>query len=382
MEPLTFTKHTLQQTAPDEFGIKAKRFRSAIHCVKLSKDGNYAALGTSSKLLCLYNPYRGHLLQTYMAHGLDVTSVDCSDDNANLLSASKDFSCIYWDVETGKTLKRFRDHLGAVNQCIFPNETSTLAVTGSMDTFVRVFDCESRNQGKPVQEMSQATDSVTSLDSKRHFIASGSADGILRIYDIRQGQLNSYDLAGGVISGICLSRDCQSALVNIQSESQSSVEGSHSNSKIVLVDLLGSDDKKPVRFLQNIENSESSTGSISDLTNSMYPIEVSFNGKTENQIITGSDNGNLYRFDLLNPYKHNKIKLSDNPIISISHHPTINGRIVCASAEAYYVLNEKNDIDEHLHKEADLRVEGQTVNKKRCLEREYLPGAYLGGQFR
>ena len=197
-----------------------------------------------------------------------------------------------------------------------------------------------------------------------------------------EARRRSYDLAGGVISGICLSRDCQSALVNIQSESQSSVEGSHSNSKIVLVDLLGSDDKKPVRFLQNIENSESSTGSISDLTNSMYPIEVSFNGKTENQIITGSDNGNLYRFDLLNPYKHNKIKLSDNPIISISHHPTINGRIVCASAEAYYVLNEKNDIDEHLHKEADLRVEGQTVNKKRCLEREYLPGAYLGGQFR
>lgn len=371
MNDLSFTKYTLQQTAPEEFGVKAKRFRSAIHCVKLSKDGNYMALGTSSKLLCLYNPYRGHLLQTYMAHGLDITAVDCSDDNSFLLSASKDFSCIYWDVETGKTLKRFREHLGAVNQCIFPKDTSTVAVTGSMDTVVRIFDCESRYQGKPIQELTQATDSITSLDSKRHFICSGSADGILRIYDIRKGQLASFDLASGTISGICMSRDGGSCLVNVQHETES---------KICLVDLLTSRENEPggVRTLQEVDQKN-----VEDLQNTLYPIEVSFNGNVEDKFIAGSDKGNLFRFDLLDPVKkHNKLKLSENPIISLSHHPTISGRMVCASAEAYYVLKEKNDVDEHMFKDADLRVEGQTVNKKRCLEREYLPGAYLGGQFR
>ena len=373
MKNLTFKKHTLQETAPEEFGVKAKRFRSAIHCVKLSRDGNYMALGTSSKLLCLYNPYRGHLLQTYMAHGLDVTAVDSSDDNSYLLSASKDFSCIYWDVETGKTLKRFREHLGAVTQCMFPKQTSSVVITGSMDTTVRLFDCESRYQGKAIQEMTQATDAITSLDSKRHFICSGSADGILRVYDIRKGQLNNYDLASGTISGISMSRDGGSCLVNVQSETEA---------KIVLVDLLtSSEDPGGVKILQEINQKQEQFEN--HFQNSLYPIEVNFNGNKEDKIISGSDTGHFFRFDLLDPANnHNKIKLSDHPIISMSHHPTIDGRIICASAEAYYTLQTEGEVDEHLHKDADLRIEGQTVNKKRNVEREYLPGAYLGGQFR
>jgi len=370
MKPLTFQKFTLQETAPKEFGAKATRFRSAIHCIKFSRDGNYATLGTSTKLLCLYNPYRGRLLQTYMGHGLDITGCDSNDDNSCLLSSSKDFSCMYWDVETGKTLKRFRDHLGAVTCCQFPFDTSSLALTGSIDTNVRVFDCESRNQNKPVQEMDHATDSITAIDSKRHYIVSGSADGFVRVYDIRKGKLANYDLDSGIISGLKLSRDCQSCLVNLQAEGRSN--------ETVLLDLLspekniGENGPKILQKINNIENYE----------NSMYSINCCFNGKKEDKIITGSDKGYLFRFDLVNgsQSKYNSIKLSDNPVLSVSHHPKIDGRMICCSAEGYYLVREEDDVDEHIEKDADLRVEGQTTNKKRCLEREYLPGAFLGSR--
>ena len=190
---------TLAETAPEEFGASAKKWKSAIHTVRFSKDGNYSLLGTSSKLLCLYNPYRGRMIQKYQAHGLDVISCDCASDNATIISGSKDKACIAWDVETAKTIKRFRDHLGPVTRCVFPRATNTLVVTGSGDTFVRLWDLENRQQSKPVQEMKHATDTITALDCRKHYIASGSADGILRIYDIRKGQLASYDLAQGVI---------------------------------------------------------------------------------------------------------------------------------------------------------------------------------------
>ena len=66
--------------------------------------------------------------------------------------------------------------------------------------------------------MSHATDAITGLDSRRHYIASGSADGVVRIYDIRKGQLASIDLACGTISSLALSQDCESVLVNFHGQ--------------------------------------------------------------------------------------------------------------------------------------------------------------------
>lgn len=212
---------------------------------------------------------------------------------------------------------------------------------------------------------------MTDIDSQRHFIASGSADGVLRIYDIRQGKLAEYDIASGVISGINLSSDGQSCLCYVQNENQP---------KLLLVDLLS--EEGDVRILQNINKQTLETDADkTSFENSLYPINCSFNTTKEDKLICGSDTGNLFRFDLINPTSQlNRVKLSDNPIISIAHHRKIEGRMVCASADAYYVLQEAGDVDEHLLKDADLRVEGQTTNKKRCLEREYLPGAFLGSR--
>lgn len=59
--------------------------------------------------------------------------------------------------------KKFSIIEGSLIKCIFPKQTSSVVVTASMDTHVRIFDCESRYQGKAIQEMDHATDSGTCM---------------------------------------------------------------------------------------------------------------------------------------------------------------------------------------------------------------------------
>lgn len=369
----TVTRLTLAGTAPEEFGASSKRFRSAINTIKFSKDGNYCALGTTSKLLCLFNPYRGRMLQKFQAHGLDVVSVDCSSDNGNLISGSKDMSCIFWDVETAKTLRRFREHRAPVTRVLFPGVTSTVCITGSLDTCVRIFDTESRNQNKPVQEMNHATDAITGLASKRHYIASGSADGIVRVYDIRKGQLASVDLASGTISSLALSHDCESVLVNFHGDDGTGNkynlhDGISKTGSIKLVDLLTINSSEPT-VLQ----------SVSDMHKNMqFQQDCCFNGKQEDHILAGSDDGHVFRWSILQPKtSFQKIKLGDgdNPITSVCNHPVQPGKFLATGPDAFYLV--EDDVDENMLLDADIRTESTTTNKKRCLEREYLPGAYL-----
>jgi len=357
------TRHTLASTAPDEFGASSKRFRSAINTIRFSRDGNYCTIGTSSKLLCLYNPYRGRLLQKYQAHGLDIVSTDSSDDNSNLISGSKDMSCIFWDVETAKTLRRFREHRAPVTRVLFPGCTSSVILTGSMDTSVRIFDCESRNQNKPIQEMAQATDAITGLDSRRHYIAAGSADGTVRVYDVRKGQLCSVDLAAGTISSLALSWDCESILVNMH--------GEHGKGgQIQLVDLLSISNETP-NILQTITDMHQNT---------QFQQDCCFNGKEESKILAGSDDGYAMRWNILQPKtSFQKIKIGDGlPITAIHNHPKSSSKFVASAPDAFYLI--EDEVDENMQLDADIRTEKANTNPKRALEREYLPGAFLGGR--
>ena len=66
------------------------------------------------------------------------------------------------------------------------------------------------------------------------------------------------------------------------------------------------------------------------------------------------------------------------PVYSIAHHPIYPDKVLAAAADAFYLI--EDEVDEVMQLDADLRIEKQTEHlKNRCLEREYLPGAYLGG---
>ena len=104
-----------------------------------------------------------------------------------------DKSVILWDVATGQVVRKYRGHLSTVNSVRF-NEESTVAISGSVDTTLRCWDCRSKNP-EAFQIMDDAKDSISSVQVTDHEILAGSLDGQVRRYDIRNGRLVSDEMA-------------------------------------------------------------------------------------------------------------------------------------------------------------------------------------------
>lgn len=104
-----------------------------------------------------------------------------------------DKTIILWDVSTGQSLRKYRGHLGTVN-CVKFNEDSSVAISGSVDTSIRCWDCRSKKP-EAFQIMQEAKDSVSSVQVTDHEILTGSLDGQIRRYDVRNGEMIADEMA-------------------------------------------------------------------------------------------------------------------------------------------------------------------------------------------
>lgn len=157
----------------------------------------------------------GRLIQTYSAHGYEVLSLSISSDNARFASSGGDRSVFLWDVATAQTLRRFggnqQSHTARINCVAFAGEDDMLLVSGSLDATARVWDARS-NSFKPVQVLSEAKDSVTSVAVRGAEVVTGSVDGRVRSYDVRMGRCTT-DVVGPPVTSLCLTRDAKAVLV-------------------------------------------------------------------------------------------------------------------------------------------------------------------------
>lgn len=110
-----------------------------------------------------------------------------------MISCGMDKSIILWDVSTGQAVRKYRGHLSTVN-CVKYNEESTVAISGSVDTTVRCWDCRSKKP-EAFQIMNEGKDSISSVQVTDHEILTGSLDGQIRRYDIRNGAMIADEMA-------------------------------------------------------------------------------------------------------------------------------------------------------------------------------------------
>ena len=80
-----------------------------------------------------------------------------------------------WDVGTGQAQRKLRGHAGRVN-CVCFNEESSLVLSASVDSSVRIWDLKSR-KNEPVQTLDEAKDVVMSIMATGHEILTASLDG-------------------------------------------------------------------------------------------------------------------------------------------------------------------------------------------------------------
>lgn len=203
-----------------------------------------------------------------------------------------------WDVATGRPIRKFRGHDNRVN-CIQLNEEATIAVTGSYDKTVKIWDLKS-NAFDAIQILSEAKDSVSSISLTPTEIIAGSVDGCIRIYDIRVGKLTS-DSLQQPIAFVTLSHDGNCIVANCLDNS------------IRLID------KKEGELLNTYSGHK----------NSEFKIENRLT-KDDAYILTGSEDGMVYVYDLVEAKVVNKLSGHQRPCVTLDYHPT-NSQLITGS---------------------------------------------------
>ncbi|KAF2422203.1 WD domain protein [Tothia fuscella] len=240
-----------------------------------SHPSTYILTGSTDKRIRLFNPSRASptstgLIQTYTGHGYDVADLAVSNDNTAFLSCGGDKLVFVWDVATARTTRRFEGHVGRVNAVAWGGEGDSVAVSGSFDATVRLWDLKSKSY-KPIMTFSEGKDSISSVEVRGPEVWSGSIDGRVRGYDVRMGRV-LVDVIGYPITSLTPTKQSETLLLSTL------------NSSLHLLDK--------------------STGSIlksyksPTFKNETYRIRSTL-GLNDAVALSGSEDGNVYVWDLV-----------------------------------------------------------------------------------
>lgn len=254
--------------------VEMRRLHTVVGCengavneVGVDRNGEYCLSVGNDRLLRLWNIERGVCIKAYVGHGRPLHTGDIAEQNDRLCSAGEDSVIILWDVSTAKAIRRIRGHVGRVN-CVRFHTSGQLLLSGGYDTKVHIWDCRS-NMRDPVQTLSDADDSVTTVGQGNASIWTTSVDGKVRSYDLRNGQLVE-DFIGNAVTNFALSRDNRCYLT-------STLDSTHRLFDVVSGELLAT------------YKGHKSTD---------FRVGLSFIGN-EAQVISGSEDGRLHVWDLV-----------------------------------------------------------------------------------
>jgi mitogen-activated protein kinase organizer 1 len=200
--------HPLNLMRPD---VIPNAHRGAIHALAYNSTGRYVLSGGQDKAVHLWNPSTKVRIQSYMKHSYEVLAIAVAADDSKFVSVGGDRNVHVWDVGGGATICSFDAHSLRINCACF-NSEATIVASGSNDTTVKLWDCRSRDY-RPIQTLSDAKDSITSVKIMGPQVLTGSIDGRVRAYDIRTGRITT-DCVGQPVTCVNWSSDGNNFLVS------------------------------------------------------------------------------------------------------------------------------------------------------------------------
>ncbi|KAH7926145.1 WD40 repeat-like protein [Leucogyrophana mollusca] len=177
--------------------------------VKFSVDATLLAVG-SENVVVLYNLALGEkitfpldVLNTDDSAGtckvIHARSVAISPDGQFLAAGSEDKLIRFWSIPERRLLSALRGHHGEIYAVAFSPD-GRLAVSASGDCTVRVWDISSfigascrvlRPVGAVSKLSSKLAPTSVAIDGTGSYVAAGSLDGVVRVWDIQQGTPDS-----------------------------------------------------------------------------------------------------------------------------------------------------------------------------------------------
>jgi WD40 repeat protein len=144
---------TLRVSAPDtlRFHKVVSGHDAAVESLTFSQNGAFFATGSWDRKARLYavDTLKNYtFLREFSKHQAAITSMDISADNKYIAIGSKDFTFSVFEMATGKLRFISRDHTNAVSQLFF-DPTSAFLISASSDGTARVYRVVDFEQAKP-----------------------------------------------------------------------------------------------------------------------------------------------------------------------------------------------------------------------------------------
>lgn len=196
--------------------------KAEVFTCKFSPNGKTLASGSFDKEIFLWNVQGdiGNYL-VLRGHSGAVLELHWSGDGTQIISCSVDKTLHVWDAETGRRVKKLREHGGLVNSCCPARRGPTL-VSGSDDTTARVWDTRVRGS-VGILRHKYAVTSVAVGDSSAnpYQVITGGLDNDIRVWDTRKEDTVLFSLRGhtDTITGLRLSPDGSYVLSNAMDNS-------------------------------------------------------------------------------------------------------------------------------------------------------------------
>lgn len=284
---------------PTKASICLNDSKQSIYALTCTSSGEHIICGGKDKIIRLYNPYKSLLIKQYKGgHGYDIQCIKIDNDTKDIFaSCGGDKSIFLWDIKTGKIIRKFWGHSKRINCLSFNHPMNNVIVSGSYDQNVLFFDLKSFNKSKPFYKLQSKQgnngyfkDSITDLIFNQYEIFIVCMDGYLRTFDIRNGKLIKDFI-------------CDKGLTSIQITE---------DNKCILLNCL--DDK--LRLINKLNGKLLNEYSNDKYVNNQYSIKSCF-GFGDEYVISGTENGNILIWDLVEGNKQEPVILDNNDKTSI-----------------------------------------------------------------
>ncbi|KAF7789085.1 hypothetical protein EIP86_000018 [Pleurotus ostreatoroseus] len=130
----------------------------------------------------------GHILAKLNGHTGIIWDLDFAQDSSRVVTAAEDYTARIWNLEDGMELCTLREHGGPVWTAAFSPDDREVT-TGSYDCLLAMCDSYTGDQHHILGQENPAIINTVNYSKDGDFITAGGADGNVRFWDARSGEL-------------------------------------------------------------------------------------------------------------------------------------------------------------------------------------------------